>query len=838
MSLISVSHVLALVVSMLLGAFVYLTNPRRTTNRFFLFLSFLLSLWLIFLAKAFIAKDPETVAQCVRGCLASAALIPLAFDWMRVSIVRPEATIRTVLRSSAVWLAVSLMAIGAALSTYAVSGAMYPAQVSAGADQPIPEPIYGPLFALYGLFYVTGLALLLGRLARDVKRASGVQRTELQFILLGGGVSLFVGVLVGVALPILAGNSQSVQFFPVSVILLYAVIAYGIATRRIMSVAYFLRLVTAYVLVSLYLTLLYVVIWRSLDMALAWTGHPGHAVPHVAAALVIAFSMAPAHGRMQRVARRLFVHFAPIDVPAVVQSANQILYAIGTVEDLLSKFAAILSETVGTDSVLILLAQDGTFVQRYPAPLHDKRLSLDRSAALARLLAGSGEPLVPDVARRLRTNPDTLEACRFLEKARMAVAVGLPAKEGLEGIVLAGPRLTGRVYGAPEQQALQLLCNQLAVALNNARLYTQVQDGKIYNDLLVDSLASGVIAADTDGIVTVFNREARRLTRLEAGDVQGRHLQYLPAPLASLLSTTLKEQTGQRDQEMALRRQNGEETPLRVSSAIFHGHTGRLLGAFLVMNDLTAVKRLEMQVRHSDRLASLGTLAAGMAHEIKNPLVSIKTFTQLMPERYDDPDFRDTFFSLVGGEVKRIDSIVNQLLRFSRPAKPNLARTSLHDILTNALNLMAQQMRQRDVRLARHLEAPADTILADADQLGQALINFILNALESMPESGTLTVTTRLTTPADAGAEPPTETEQRPRIQLTIADTGEGIPPDNLPHIFDPFFTTKSQGTGLGLPVAHGIVTEHGGTIDVTSEVGRGTSFHLIFPLVNLEPPT
>ena len=829
MSLISALHLLALLVSMLLGAFVYLTNPRRTTNQLFLLLSCLLSLWLIFLARAFIALDVDTIAVCVRGCLASAALIPLAFDWMRVSIARPKDGLLRVMRHSFAWLVISLVAVAAVTSPFAVTGATYPAH-DAGASAGIPEPIYGPLFAPYGVFYVCSLGLLLYRLIRGVKQAHGVQRTELQFILLGSGVSLFIGVAVGVVTPIVAGNSQSVQFFPISVIMLYAVIAYGIATRRIMDVAYFLRLMAAYALVTVYLVLLYAGVWWGLDRLMAWMHLPDSHIPHLVAALAAAFSLAPMHGRMQRVASRLFVHFAPIDVPAVVESANRVLYSLGTVDRVLAEFSRILSQAVGTDTVVILLADDALLVQRHPHPDGGEPLTLPRNGDLPRLLVETGTPLVPDIARRFRTNPGLAQAFETMDALHMAAAVGLATTGTLEGIVLVGPRLSGHIYGAPEQQALQLLCNQLAIALNNARLYTQVQDGKIYNDILVDSLAGGVIVAGTDGTITVFNREAQRITGLEAPRVRGQPVSALPEPLSRLLWMTFEQSTTKRDQELTLRRPNGEETPVSVSSAIFYGHAGRTLGAFVVMNDLTNVKRLEQQVRRSDRLASLGTLAAGMAHEIKNPLVSIKTFTQLLPERYDDSDFRDTFFSLVGNEVKRIDSIVNQLLRFSRPAKPNLANTSLHDILTNTLNLMTQQMRQKNVRLISHPDAPHDRILADADQLSQAFINFVLNAVESMPHGGTLTVLTNLSSiqrPPAGGAVT--------AIHVSIADTGEGIASEHVAHIFDPFFTTKSQGTGLGLSVAHGIITEHGGAIDVMSEVGRGTTFHLFFPLVQPE---
>ncbi len=834
MNLANGLHFLAILITVVLGALVYRTNPQRTANQVFLVIAAWLVLWSGFLGLGFMSHDPNEALWMIRSCLSVGVFFPLIFEWMRRAITGTPGGWRWMVRNGWLWL---LVTTGTALVTLCS-----PAVVTAARCLPpstvaaIPEPVYGPAFPFYVAVFMASLGLLIWRFARTIPRHEGIRREELLFILLGAGSSILIAGVLSMLVPLVTGTSQMVRFAPLSVIVLYGTIAYGIATRRIMEVAYFVRVTVAYALLATYLSGMYVFVWWIVGLIVVSFGSSAGLTSHVVAALAVAFSMAPAHGWMQRFTNRLFNHSASLDMGTVIKSANRILQSISTVDTLLAEFSDIVGRSVGTDRVTILMAEKNRFVQRLANPPGAERLSLDADDALVRLLCLTNEPLVPELARRVRATMETANACLTVENLQMAAAVGMRSPERLEGIVLFGPRLSGRIYGAPEQQTLQLLCNQLAVALNNARLYTQVQDGKIYNDILVDSLANGVVAADADGTLTVFNREAQRLTHLTPADVLGHPLHVLPDALASVLATTLREQAGQRDTELALPGPAGEETPMAVSSAIFYGHAGHILGAFLVMNDLSAVKRLEQQVRRSDRLASLGTLAAGMAHEIKNPLVSIKTFTQLMPERYDDADFRDTFFSLVGNEVKRIDSIVNQLLRFSRPAKPNLRPTSLHEILSTTLNLMAQQLRQKNVQLVRRFDAPADLILADGDQLSQAFINLILNAIESMPQGGTLTVATGASTPpayvrtGDHG-----NNGDKTQIEVTFSDTGEGIPPEHIAHIFDPFFTTKSQGTGLGLSVAHGIITEHNGSIDVTSDVGRGTSFCLILPLVTME---
>ena len=830
MSLISIAHFLGIAISFILGALVFHTNPRRRTNQFFLMLSILLMTWLIFMAIAFLYRDVRTVAMCVRGCMMAGALIPLSFDWLRVSIMQPDKSRWWIFTNSPVWLIVSLIVAGISLTHFFVLGATYSSSVVASTHT-IPDPVYSPYFPLYSAFQIVNMALLIFRFIQDLRATRGIQKAELQFILLGSGSSIFIGITTALVIPVITGDSQSVQFSPLSVICLYVVIAYGIATRRIMDVAYIMRRLTAYAFVMVCLVALYACVWWLMNQILEALLLPFTSLPYFIASVVVAVSLAPANGLMQRLANRLFIHLAPLDMNHIARSANLLLRSISTVDTLLSEFSSLLSTTVGTDRVCILINESGHYEQRHPLPDPPRGVSLPTDNLLPEVLFKNEGTLVPEILYRVKPEPRIVEACQILEEKGFAAAVGLRSKQGMEGIVLLGPRLSGSIYGAPEQQAIHLLANQLAAALSNARLYTQLQDSKIYNEILVDNLASGVVAVSHDELITVFNREAQRITRLSPTAALNHSMGILPAGLAHLLDATLKRSEGLRDQEFSLPLASGDPVPIRVSSSVFYGHTGKLLGAFLVINDLTTVKHLEHQIRRTDRLASLGTLAAGMAHEIKNPLVSIKTFTQLLPERYDDSDFRETFSSLVGGEVKRIDSIVNQLLRFSRPSKPVLSPTALHDILQSGLKLIQQQLRAKNIHLATKFTSLPDRINADGDQLSQAFINFFLNAIESIQEGGSLIVTTAHASALHTDEPPRNGQIDDEAIVVSIQDTGEGITPENLTHIFDPFFTTKSQGTGLGLSVAHGIVHDHGGTIDVKSEPGVGTTFTLTFPL-------
>ncbi|MEO8044800.1 MAG: ATP-binding protein, partial [Spartobacteria bacterium] len=595
----------------------------------------------------------------------------------------------------------------------------------------------------------------------------------------------------------------------------------------------------SYAVLGIYLIGLYALIWwLTYSVFTPLLGAEGRSIAHLLAALVVAFAMAPARGVSQSLADRLFVGTRRLDFQATMNQAAAILRSVTTLADLLERFGLTIGQAVDTERVFLLLPEQEFYAQRFPAVeagSRTTRMELHRDQAIIAHLERTQEPIILDELHRIRSTPELERVRRQMKSLNVAVAMGIFSREQLAGVMLLGPRRSGSIYGTVEQSALNLLCGQLAVAIENAQLFTEVQNAKIYNETLLQNLTTGVVAADHNGLITVFNREVEEITSLPASELLARKISNLPEALRDILNETLTCGERQEDREISLRA-GDKSTILRASSSIFHGQDGAPLGALMVLTDITTLKRLEMQIRRSDRLASLGTLSAGMAHEIKNPLVSIKTFAQLLPERYQDPDFRETFFSLIGHEVDRIDSLVNQLLRFARPAKPVLKPMHVHEVLEKALLLIGHRLYQKDINLTRSWNAEVDTIHADADQIEQVFLNFFINALDAMKPGGSLTVATEIgTTETWPTALPDNADEVREILRVSVVDDGSGIKPEDVAHVFDPFFTTKDYGTGLGLSVVHGIVQEHGGQIEVESELARGTSFHILLPLVRFQ---
>ncbi len=822
----AVPILVALVIQAAVGFAVFITNRHRKATQSFLVLSIAMICWLASLYFGSTSHDLVFVAANMRVAFAAAVLILLALNFLRHSTVQPDATWRDILRHSRGWITLALAMIIFCQSNLLLRGARFPDQPGAA-----PQPIYNWGVYLYGCCYGGALIVLLLASLRELRNSSGRIRSELGYFLLGSTSILVLTLGAYQVLRFFVPPSQLFWFAPLRAVLFTLIIAYGISTRKIMDVGLFLRRAISYGVLTTYLLALYGAVWWLVVQVTASLFYStDHTFAHIAAALVVTFAMAPARGFSQSLADRLFVGGRRIDFRATVSKAAAILESVTTLPDLLRRFATTIGEAVGTDSVTIYLAQRKVFRKSYPSSTGTVD-QFKEEEPLVQWLATHHEPLILEELHRVRATATTFAVRRQLEEAGAAAAVGILSREHLVGIMLLGPRLSGRIYGNTEQSALQVLCGQLAVAVENAELFTEVQNARIYNEILLQNLTTGVVAADADGHLTVFNQEAAQIAGLNSNGGE-RTVNDLPAPLRNIIQTTLTSGERQEDREVEL----AGGTFARASSATFRGQGGELLGALMVVTDITALKRLELQIRRSDRLASLGTLSAGMAHEIKNPLVSIKTFAQLLPERYHESDFRETFSGLIVHEIDRIDSLVNQLLRFARPAKPLLRPMHAHEILEKTLRLVQHRLYQKEINVTRKLGAPVDTIRADGDQMEQVFLNFFLNAMDAMKRGGELTVSTETRSGESLVTHLlPRDAERNEALHISIRDTGEGIKKEDIARVFDPFFTTKDFGTGLGLSVVHGIIEEHGGQIEVESELAKGTSFHIFLPLVHFD---
>ena len=336
--------------------------------------------------------------------------------------------------------------------------------------------------------------------------------------------------------------------------------------------------------------------------------------------------------------------------------------------------------------------------------------------------------------------------------------------------------------------------------------------------LLQECLACGVLVVGARGRIVACTPEAARHLRAKAARLRNAPASSLPAPLPKLIREAARSGQAVTNLEISTKTSRGAVTTLRVS--LLPVKTRAQSQVVVVLNNLTSAPVFEQNMRRLDRLASLGTLSASLAHEIKNGMVSIKTFTDLLLQKGQDTELTE----VVSRELQRINAIVTQMLRFGSPKGAAFTSVHVHELLDHSLRLLHHQIAGKLISLQRRYEAQTDIVRGDDVQLQQAFMNLLLNALEAMGPNGVLTVATE-TTEDKSGAR---------LMHIHIRDTGVGIAQENLGRLFEPFFTTKKNGTGLGLAISQRIAHEHHGAIQVQSEVSQGSVFSLSLPVSGL----
>ena len=392
-----------------------------------------------------------------------------------------------------------------------------------------------------------------------------------------------------------------------------------------------------------------------------------------------------------------------------------------------------------------------------------------------------------------------------------------------------------RVHTGDEVEVLADNFNTMIreIIAHRSQLEQQLQEIKRlqrYAEQLLTTMSDGLLTVNMKGQLSTINPSAHHLLAISPAIPQneyaGRALDRYPE-LLNYIDTALSDPIDRHPRELHLQK-DGQARTLLVSSSILKDRTGHPREIILNLHDISDLKKLEASIRQAERLAALGTLAAGMAHEIRNPLSSIKTFVQLLPRKVEKPGFLAKFQRTVPRELNRINDLVEDLLDLARVPKYNFRSTPLRALVSQTLETLGEDLVAGNIKY--RFECPDDlpSVRADSGQLTKAFHNLVRNAIQAMPDGGELVIT----------AQPQADSENNGKmanngksVALIFQDSGNGIPADELKNIFNPFHTTKIQGTGLGLSITHKVITEHGGTITVTSQPERGSRFMIRLPV-------
>jgi two-component system NtrC family sensor kinase len=373
---------------------------------------------------------------------------------------------------------------------------------------------------------------------------------------------------------------------------------------------------------------------------------------------------------------------------------------------------------------------------------------------------------------------------------------------------------------------VETIAGYVAIALDNSQLYTSLEQKateiarlKDFSENIVESLNVGVLAVDLEGLVESWNTRMEQLFGVAREQAVGHQLNsLLPEELSKEINARSDDEliTGIYKQRL---HHLGKTLTLNVSITPLVSKSGERIGRLLLFDDVTQRERLEEQMTQTEKLTSLGLLAAGVAHEVNTPLAVISNYIQMLGKQMPDGDPRQAIIEKIVKQTFRASEIVNNLLNFSRTSATEVVDIDVNRVVEETLSLVAHPLKTSQIQVVRQLGEMLPAVRGSANKLQQVFLNLFLNARDAMPGGGMLEVRT---------------TAHNGSVEVEIVDTGAGIAREHIHRIFDPFFTTKAsgRGTGLGLSVSYGIIKEHSGKIDVRSTPGKGTSFHVELPAV------
>ena len=406
---------------------------------------------------------------------------------------------------------------------------------------------------------------------------------------------------------------------------------------------------------------------------------------------------------------------------------------------------------------------------------------------------------------------------RALDSFGAEVIVPLYARGQIIGWLFFGHRITGLPFDYSDLEGLMILAEHVSTVLENALLYDEVTLQKTLAETLLKSIPPGIVAIDEEGIIRWFNPPAESILGLKTSDALNRPVEAVGRRLATMLRETLEAKANlpprqwidpntRRSLSVEARRLLDQHTPL---------------GAVAVIHDLTAEENLRQKQDLVDRAAFWTDLAASMSHEIRNPLVAIKTFAQLLPERFDDPEFRKNFNQIVVQEIDRLDKIITQINAFAHPAELKMRPLDIRTPVKRGLELARSKFRVNGgVAVETELPANLPKILGDEGALAEAVAHLVANAAEALTEQKKPKIT--------LSAKPIREGGRASAVLVTVQDNGHGIAPEMREKVFSPFCTTKARGMGLGLPIVKRTVFDHNGRVDIdTSTSGTAVSIAL-----------
>jgi two-component system, NtrC family, sensor kinase len=678
-----------------------------------------------------------------------------------------------------------------------------------------------------------GLIVGLGIMIRALGRARSVTaRRQLRWIV-GGTAFGAVPFVFGYAIPFALGFTPF-RGADVTAVLLGVVplaFASAIVRYRLMDVEVIIKRTLVYAAAIAAIAAIYAIVLKLATASLGGSDKPNFIIALLATLVVVLLSR-PVKNAIQTGLDRVYYRDRYDYRRALVTFARDLNSDLD-LQRLSERLVHRVMETLVVDRMALMLApaatgREGEFITIAHIGFAGAPALLPRgSQAGARLIAGHTLSLDDPLTQR-RVDGREID---FWREAGIHYFVPCVSKEGTIAVMALGRKASSEPLSSEDMALLAAVAAQAATALENGRLYRQLRNKadelermREFSENILESLNDGLAVVNRDDRIVRWNRRLEELYGIRHEGAVSRRLDEIfePGFLEVLRSARRESPEGAAFYRVPLttRHESARRLLVNLATTPLRDSDGAIAGTIVIIEDISARVQLEEQLQISEKMASIGLLAAGVAHEVNTPLTGISSFTQMLLQGAEPDDPKTKVLEKIERQTFRAAKIVNGLLNLARPAQTDSAAVDVNVVINDVLALLEHQLRTGRIQVRKEMTTSPLLVQGVEYKLQQVFLNLLLNARDAMPRGGWLTIATR---EDDAGAI------------VEIADTGSGIPPEQLSRIYDPFFTTKEfgKGTGLGLSITYGIVQEHGGNITCDSAIGQGTRFTLSLPTVS-----
>ncbi len=795
-----------------IGYYVLKQRLRAIPNRTFAFLAITISLWTFGIALAYHSSLDLLLSTALT--FAAASLMPLAV--LYVFLTFPDEPHLSLDRLSKIF-----TVLGIAFFVLSFTPSII---ATASRHDNRVLIVYGPLYPLYALYICFSLAWSIRILVPRYMNASGLTKLQFRYFLLGLLVPGIAVTITNLLIPLLLNSSRFSQYGPYFALVFLAFTAHALIRYRLMDIRLVLRRGAIFLLAAVASVASVGLAVACLVLLLNWTLSMRDALVLILISTILGVSLPLLNDAFARLLDR-YTYRTRADYRATLSQASAALSRILDFDSLASLLVQTVLRVTNSERVALYLKAGSAFHLKLARHYLETRPQtstaiINANDSVLAFLTTYLEPLVAEELSR-RTLPHSTRLISEMADADWAVLVPVSLESRLLGIIAISPKLSRDPFYPEELALLSALASHATAAITNANLYHQVTLANEYINNILATMDSGVIAASNDGTISLFNTAAETMTGISRTLATTSNTTALPLVLADALTETARDGQPRLQVQTTLLDSHHRLLPAMFSTSPLRDVRANVIGAVLVFSDLTTLKHLEMQKQHAERLASLGAIASGLAHEIKNPLVAIKTFAELLPERFSDEDFRDTFSRLVIAEIERIDDLVAKLRGLASVSPRAHGPIDIIEPIEDTFALLRGHLEQKQIMVIRLFEAPSTTVTGDPAQLKQLFLNIFINAIQAMSPRGKLSVSII-----------ERDDNTVPRLAINVRDTGTGIPEEVLPTLFQPFVTTKPFGSGLGLAICRNIADSHRATITAANnDPDPGATISLSFPV-------